>query len=155
MNQTLETLNHRWGRVKDFINYTQPKDFWIDVNTYLRKLTKNLLEKIMDEELVEYMQTKTYQRSHNRLDYRNGCYYRNLDTTLGPLERLAVPRSRQGLFKTAVFERYQRRQQTVNDVICQAFLRGISTREVSDVLKPVLGINVSASAVSRIVCVER
>lgn len=150
MYQTLETLNHRWGRVKDFINYTQPKNFWIDVNTYLRGLTKNLLEKIMDEELVEYMQTKTYQRTNNRMDYRNGYYYRDLDTTLGPLERLAVPRSRQGLFKTTVFERYQRRQRTVNDVICQAFLRGISTREVSGVLKPILGINVSASAVSRI-----
>jgi len=150
MYQTYDTLKHRWARVKDFINYTQPKDFWIDVNTYLRGLTKNLLEKIMDEELVEYMQTETYQRTHNRLDYRNGYYYRNLDTTLGPIERMAVPRSRQGLFKTTIFERYQRRQQTVNDVICQSFLRGISTREVSGVLKPILGINVSASAVSRI-----
>ena len=46
MNNLLQTLNHRWGRVKDFINYTQPKDFWIDVNTYLRKLTKNFIEDI-------------------------------------------------------------------------------------------------------------
>ena len=150
MNHTLETLNHRWGRVKDFINYTQPKDFWVDVNTHVRGLVKTLFEKIMDEELVEYTQTENYQRTDNRLDYRNGYYYRNLDTTLGPIEQLAVPRSRQGLFKTTVFERYQRRQQTVNNVICNAFLRGISTREVSDVLKPILGINVSASAVSRI-----
>ncbi|MBF0385096.1 MAG: IS256 family transposase [Candidatus Omnitrophica bacterium] len=150
MYQTLDTLNHRWGRVKDFINYTQPKDFWVDVNTHVRGLVKTLFERIMDEELVEYMQTETYQRTNDRLDYRNGYYYRNLDTTLGPIERLAVPRSRQGLFKTTVFERYQRRQQAVNDVICQTFLHGISTRDVSGVLKPFLGINFSASAVSRI-----
>lgn len=150
MYQTLDTLKHRWGRVKDFINYTQPKDLWVDLNHHLRRMTKTLLEKIMDEELVEYMQTESYQRTDNRLDYRNGHYRRNLDTTLGPIEQLAVPRTRQGLFKTTVFEHYQRRQQTVNDVVCQAFLRGISTREVSNVLKPVFGVDISASAVSRI-----
>jgi len=148
---TLETLKHRWGRVKDFINYTEPKDFWIDVNAYLRKLTKNFIEDTMEEELVQYMQTQPYQRAKdNRLDYRNGHYHRNLDTTLGPVEKIAVPRSRTGLFKTTVFGRYQRRQQAVNDVICNAFLRGISTREVAGALKPILGTNISASAVSRI-----
>ena len=150
MNHALETLNHRWGRVKDFVNEIDPKEFWIDVNAYLRKLTKSFIEDTLDEEMVQYQQRKKYQRTEQRLDYRNGHYYRNLDTTLGPINDLAVPRSRQGLFKTTVFERYQRRQQTVNDVICQAFLRGISTRDVSGVLKPILGINFSASAVSRI-----
>ena len=98
MNHTLETLNHRWGRVKEFINYTQPKDFWIDVNAYLRKLTKNFIEDTMEEELIQYMQTQPYQRTDTRVDYRNGHYQRNLDTTLGPIEAIAVPRTRTGLF---------------------------------------------------------
>lgn len=150
MYQTLETLNHRWGRVKDFIKEVDPKDFWIDVNTYLRKLTKNLIEDTLDEEMIQYQQRRRYQRTEQRLDYRNGYYQRDLDTTLGPIENIDVPRSRQGLFKTMVFERYQRRQQAVNDVVCNAFLRGISTREVSGALKPILGTSISASAVSRI-----
>jgi transposase-like protein len=150
VNQTLETLNHRWGRVKDFVNEIDPKDFWIDVNTYLRKLTKNFIEDTLDEEMIQYMQTQPYQRTNNRLDYRNGHYCRDLDTTLGPIESIAVPRSRQGLFRPTVFKRYQRRQQAVNDVICNAFLRGISTREVAGALKPILGTSISASAVSRI-----
>jgi len=147
---TLETLNHRWARVKDFINYTQPKDFWVDINAYLRKLTRNFIEDTMEEELIQYMKTESYQRTDARVDYRNGHYCRNLDTTLGPIENITVPRSRTGLFKTTVFGRYQRRQQAVNDVICNAFLRGISTREVAGALKPILGTNISASAVSRI-----
>jgi len=150
MNHALETLNHRWGRVKEFINYTQPKDFWIDINAYLRKLTKNFIEDTMEEELIQYMQTQPYQRTDTRVDYRNGHYYRDLDTTLGPVEKIAVPRSRQGLFRPTVFNRYQRRQQAVNDVVCNAFLRGISTREVAGALKPILGTNISASGVSRI-----
>ena len=150
MYQTLETLNHRWGRVKDFMNQVDPKDFWVDVNEYLRKMTRKLIEDTLDEEMIEYQQRKSYQRANHRIDYRNGYYYRDLDTTLGPIENIAVPRSRQGLFKTSAFERYQRRQQAVNDVVCNVFLRGISTREVSNALKPILGTTISASAVSRI-----
>ena len=150
MNHTLETLNHRWGRVKDYIKEIDPKEFWIDVNMYLRKLTKSFIEDTLDEEMIQYQQRKKYQRTKPRLDYRNGNYSRNLDTTLGPIENITVPRSRHGLFKTTVFKRYQRRQQAVNTVVCNAFLRGISTRDVAGVLKPILGTNISASAVSRI-----
>lgn len=151
MNNTHNTLNHRWGRVKDFINYTQPKDFWLDVNTYLRKLTKNLIEDTLDEEMIQYMQTQPYQRARqDRLDYRNGHYSRNLATTFGYVEHIKVPRSRRGLFRPSVFARYQRRQQTVDELVCNVFLRGISTRDVAGALKPVLGTTISASAVSRI-----
>ena len=150
MNQTLETLDHRWSRVKDLFNELNPKDFWIDVNMHLRKLTKKLIEDTLDEEMIQYQQCERYQRAKERVDYRNGHYYRDLDTTLGPVENIAVPRSRHGLFKTTVFDRYQRRQETVNTVICNAFLRGISTREVAGALKPILNTRISASAVSRI-----
>ena len=152
MYQTYNTLRHRWARVKDFINYTQPAEFWADANIYLRKLTKNLIEDTLDEEMIQYMQTQPYQRTEKskRLDYRNGHYYRNLDTTLGPVEHIAVPRSRQGLFRTSVFERYQRRQEAVNTAVCNVFLRGISTRDVAEALKPLLNTTLSASAVSRI-----
>ena len=151
MNNSLETLNHRWGRVKEFIHYTQPKDFWVDANLYLRRLTKGFIEDVMQEELVQHMQTQPYQRTSSpRIDCRNGYYYRNLDTTIGSIENIAVPRSRHGLFKPTVFERYARRQEAVNQIICNTFLRGISTRDVAGALRPALGFDFSASAVSRI-----
>jgi len=48
----LQTLNHRWGRVKEFVNAVDPKDFWIDINAYLRKLTKGFIEDTLDEEMI-------------------------------------------------------------------------------------------------------
>lgn len=151
MNNSLETLNHRWGRVKEFIHYTQPKDFWVDVNAYLRKLTKSFIEDTMEEELIQYMQTQPYQRTLSpRTDYRNGYYQRSLDTSLGSIKGIAVPRSRSGLYKPSVFGRYQRRQDAVNRIVYNVFLRGVSTRDVAGALKPVLGFDLSASAVSRI-----
>src|SRR6202007_1705489 len=46
--------------------------------------------------------------------------------------------------------RYQRRQAAVNELIRQAFLRGVSTRQVGAVLEPVLGESYSAQTVSNI-----
>lgn len=150
MSPTLDTVLHRWGRVKDFMNQIEPKEFWVDVNVCLRNLTKNLIEDTLDEEMISYQNRKRYERAADRTDYRNGHYKRDLDTTFGVVEQIKVPRSRQGQFKPTVFDRYQRRQQAVNDVICNVFLRGISTRDVAGALKPILGTNISASAVSRI-----
>jgi len=146
------SLRRRWARVNDFFQCTQEENFWVDINLHLRRLVKGIIEVSLDEEMIQYMQTQPYQRTNksNRLDYRNGYYCRNLDTTLGPVERITVPRSRRGLFRPSVFERYQRRQQSVNDVVCNVFLRGISTRDVAGALKPLLNTTLSASAVSRI-----
>ncbi len=148
---TEHSLRRRWARVNEFFQSTQEKDFWGDINQYLRRLVKGVIEVSLDEEMIHYMQTQPYQRAgNNRLDYRNGCYYRNLDTTFGPLEHITVPRSRRGLFRPSVFKRYQRRQETVNDVVCNVFLRGISTRDVAGALKPLINTSLSASTVSRI-----
>ena len=145
------SLRRRWARVNDFFQSSQEKNFWGDINQHLRRLVKDIIEVSLDEEMIHYTQRQPYQRAgENLLDYRNGYYYRNLDTTLGPLERIAVPRSRQGLFRPSVFERYQRRQEAVNDVVCNVFLRGISTRDVAGALKPLLNTTISASTVSRI-----
>jgi putative transposase len=104
----------------------------------------------MDEEITDYTQSKRYQRTENRLDYRNGYYYRNLDTELGPIDNLRVPRSRLGLFRTKVFDYYQRRQEAVNSAIQNVFLSGVSTRDVSCAIKPLLETTFSSSCVSRI-----
>jgi len=149
---TEHSLRRRWARVNEFFQCTQEKNFWVDINQYLRRMVKGVIEVSLDEEMVQYMQTQPYQRTDksNRLDYRNGYYYRNLDTTLGPVERINVPRSRRGLFRPSVFQRYQRRQEAVNTAVCNVFLRGISTRNVAEALKPLLHTTLSASTVSTI-----
>ena len=149
---TEHSLRRRWSRVNEFFQCTQEENFWVDINQYLRRLVKGVIEVSLDEEMIQYMQTQPYQRTDksNRLDYRNGYYCRSLDTTFGPVEQIAIPRSRRGLFRPSVFQRYQRRQEAVNDAVCNVFLRGISTRDVAEALKPLLNTTISASTVSRI-----
>lgn len=144
------TGNHkrRWQFAKQFFHEVQQNDFWLDVNKFARSMTKAVFEITLEEEMTQYQQRKPYQRSPERVDYRNGYYTRNMDTAFGPIEQIKVPRSRSGLFEPSIFNRYQRRQESVNQSIVNCFLLGVSTRNVKDVLKPLLGVNISASTVS-------
>ncbi len=143
-------LTQRWRRVKEFVESCNEEDFWLKIKQHTRSLLKDTMQICMDEELIEYTQAQKYQRTENRLDYRNGYYFRNLDTELGPIDNLKVPRSRLGLFKTKAFDYYQRRQKQVNLAIQNVFLSGVSTRDVSLAIKPLLETTFSASCVSRI-----
>lgn len=143
-------VSERWRGVKNFINACNKDDFWKNIKMHIRSLLKDTMEICMSEELAGHIGTKRYQRVDNPVDYRNGYYRRDLDTEFGPINNLKVPRARSGLFKTSVFEFYQRRQPQVNEAICNAFLYGISTRDVSGSLKPLLETSFSASCVSNI-----
>jgi putative transposase len=141
-------LNRRWQFAKHFFQETNKADFWLDINKFAKSMTKDFFEITLEEEMIQYQQRNPYQRMPDRLDYRNGHYTRNFDTAFGPIENIKVPRSRTGLFEPSMFKKYQRRQDSVNQSIINCFLLGVSTRNVKDVLKPLLGINISASTVS-------
>jgi transposase-like protein len=49
-----------------------------------------------------------------------------------------------------VLPRYQRRQESVNRLVQEMFLSGVSTRKVREVVEPLLGAGVSAQTVSRV-----
>ena len=143
-------LTQRWRRVKEFVDSCTDANFWLDIKRHTRSLLKDTMELAMLDEITKYTNTQPYQRTDNRLDYRNGYYYRNLDTEFGPMNKLQIPRSRLGLFRTKVFSWYQRRQAAVNQAICNTFLAGVSTIDVSLTLKPLLETTFSASCVSRV-----
>ncbi len=141
-------LKRRWQFAKHFFQETTKADFWLDINKYAKSMTKEFFEISLEEEMTQYMQTEKNQRNAQRLDYRNGHYTRDMDTSFGAVEGIKIPRSRTGLFQPSMFSKYQRRQDAVNQSIINCFLLGVSTRNVKDVLKPLLGVNISASTVS-------
>ena len=145
-----KNISQRWRRVNDFVNSCHEEDFWQNIKIHVRSFLKDAMHFAMDWEMIEYTQRDRYKRTDTWLDYRNGYYYRNLDTELGPINEIRVPRSRSGLFRTRVFKRYRRRQQKVNEAIMNVFLSGVSTRDVSGAVKPLLESSFSASCVSRI-----
>ena len=121
-----------------------------DLTEMARAQLKRLIEKALLAEQDRYLELGYYEHAPlSRHDFRNGFYFRDLVTKLGLLCGLRVPRTRKG-FRSQLLPRYQRREQAVNNLILQAFLRGVSTRQVGQVLEPVLGEAYSAQTVSNI-----
>ena len=75
----------------------------------MRLAIRHTMISVLEEEVENFIQAALYQRTPERRDYRNGHYERDLVTTVGEIEDLPVPRTRDG-FRTQLFERYQRRQ---------------------------------------------
>ena len=81
---------------------------------------------------------------------RNGFFMRNLDTTLGKLENLKVPRDREGKFKTKLIEPYKRRYLSFEDLILGMFASRMSARSVAQALESIFELKYSLSTVSQI-----
>ena len=121
-----------------------------DLAEWARCQVKQILEQALEAERDRYLNLGHYEHSPQpRLDYRNGYYLRDFATQLGLLRYLRIPRTRRG-FRSQILPRYRRRQEGVNALIRAVFLRGVSTREVGEVLGPVLGEAYSAQTISNI-----
>jgi putative transposase len=108
------------------------------------------LEEAMRIECDHHLGFSRYERGIGREDSRNGYYERDLESVFGLMEDLRIPRTRNNTFQTQLITKYKRRQRQVENVIREMYLRGVSTRRVGEVLTPLLGIEPSASTVSRI-----
>jgi putative transposase len=133
------------------LSWEERKEFFEEeLGEHVRSEVKRLLEEALEAERTDWLGLGRYVRDEaGRQDYRNGYYRRDLGTRLGLLRRLRVPRTRHGC-RSQLLRRYQRRQESVHELGREAFLRGISTRQVGEVLEPVLGESYSAQTVSRL-----
>ena len=62
----------------------------------LRDAVRAALITVLEEEVTAVIGSKTYERTQGRRDYRNGSYNRDLETTVGLIQDLPIPRTRQG-----------------------------------------------------------
>jgi putative transposase len=124
--------------------------FWGDLYGKTRLAWQGFWEEESRRERDRYVATESYERAgEKRRGYRNGFYVRDFVTRLGTL-RLRIARARDRSFRPPGLERFQRRAEDVLMLIREAFLRGISTRQVGRVVGIVTGEVVSAQTVSKV-----
>src|SRR5215210_2323983 len=101
--------------------------------------------------MTEHLEAGYRELTPTRRGERNGHYTRNLVTPAGKkIERLEVPRDREGEFVTDVFERYKRMTGDVEEAILEMYLSGISVRKVTGITDTLSKVRVGNDAVSRI-----
>lgn len=119
-----------------------------DDSEAMKSLITMFLNKVMQEEACVQIGARPYERSEERLDYRNGSKPRQLTTRFGKIT-LSKPQLRHGEFETCVVDRYGRVEKALVNAVVEAYFQGVSTRNVREVVS-CLGVeDLSRSSVSR------
>jgi len=119
------------------------------LNDVLKSTIVVFLNKYMETERDQFMNNTSYERTDNRMDYRNGHYERDLILNIGKVS-LKVPRTRSGEFSTQIFEKYSRSDKAFLLSMMEMVVNGVSTRKVSKVVEQLCGEKVSKSMVSEL-----
>ena len=116
----------------------------------VRRALQRMLQELIEAEATTAIGAAPYQRSPERTTHRNGHRERTLSSTAGDLE-LQIPKLRSGSFFPSLLERRRRIDRALFAVIMEAYVHGVSTRAVDDLVKA-LGADsgISKSEVSRI-----
>src|SRR3954471_3094592 len=116
---------------------------------FLRESPRWVVQQLMEAEVSELVGAGRGERApEERLTQRNGYRSRCWQTRAGELE-LAIPKLRRGSYFPSFLEPRKRSEQALVSVVQEAYVAGVSTRKVDQVVES-LGLRVSKSEVSRI-----
>lgn len=102
---------------------------------FLREGVRLLAQLVMEGEVTEQVGAAKYQRTAERKTQRNGYRGpRDWDTRVGAVE-LAIPKLRQGGYFPSFIEPRRRVEKALLAVAQQAYIEGVSTRRVDDLLQ--------------------
>jgi transposase-like protein len=116
----------------------------------IRRTLQRMLQELIEAEATNTIHAAPYQRTDQRTTHRNGHRDRLLTSAAGDVE-LHIPKLRAGSFFPSLLERRRRIDRALFAVIMEAYVHGVSTRSVDDLVKA-LGADsgISKSEVSRI-----
>ena len=115
----------------------------------LREGVRVLAQALMETEVSGQIGAAPYERSSTRTAYRNGYRTRTWDTRVGTIE-LKIPKVTAGTYFPSLLEPRRRAEKALQAVIVEAYVKGISTRKVDDLVRALGMDGISKSEVSRI-----
>ena len=128
-----------------------------ELNELMRVMMKSGLERMLDSEMDVHLGRRSVaaaatlpapakQRSPNR---RNGRSRKRVQGDLGQVT-LSTPRDRNGTFEPQLIAKHQRRLAGFDEKILALYAKGMTTRDIQDIVKDLYGVEVSPTLVSEI-----
>ena len=122
-----------------------------DLNIAFREMYKDVIQVMLENEMTNHIGydkgSKTVKETDNR---RNGYSDKKVRSSFGEL-LLSVPRDREDEFEPVVVEKHSRELSSdIENKIISMYSKGMSTRDISDHIKDIYGMEISAEMVSRI-----
>jgi putative transposase len=120
-----------------------------DDGDFLRSVAESVLQILMEADVEGVVGAARYERSGERATYRNGYRERALDTRLGTLN-LKIPKLRTGSYFPGFLEPRRTVEKALVAVIQEAWIAGVSTRRVDDLVQAMGLSGISKSSVSKL-----
>ena len=118
----------------------------------LREMLGLVYDAAIEAQFDEHVGAAPHERTDARRDVRNGSRTRGLNTRAGSLD-LEIPRARNSNFRPTVIDQFRRSERALISVIQEAFVGGISTRKMQDVLVT-MGVDRLAKSQISALCTE-
>jgi putative transposase len=116
---------------------------------FLRAGMRVFSEAVMELEVTQHIGAERHARTPDRTGQRNGYRERRWDTRVGTID-LQVPRVRDGSYFPALLDPRRRAEWALVAVVQEAYVHGVSTRRVDDLVQALGIIGISKSEVSRL-----
>jgi transposase-like protein len=116
---------------------------------FLRSVAEAVLQILMEADVEGLIGAGRHERSTERLNYRNGYRDRTFETRLGPLS-LRIPKLRQGSYFPPFLEPRRTAEKALVSVIQEAWIGGVSTRRVDELVQAMGLAGISKSQVSKL-----
>jgi transposase-like protein len=116
---------------------------------FLRSAAEAVVQMLMEADVEGLIGAARHERTDERTTYRNGFRDRSLDTRLGTLQ-LRIPKLRQGSYFPPFLEPRKTSEKALVAVIQEAWIGGVSTRRVEDLVQAMGLSGISKSTVSKL-----
>ena len=126
-----------------------------ELNQLMRTMMKAGLERMLDTEMDVHLGRKgdsespaaaAAKRTGNR---RNGRSKKTVQGDLGEV-KLNTPRDREGTFEPQIIEKHQRRIPDFDEKILALYAKGMTTRDIQEIVQDLYGVEISPQLVSEI-----
>ena len=123
----------------------------MDVENFIDSLLQPLMQKLLDTELENHLEYSKYERSKNNTNNRNGyCKSKRVETKYGSIE-VKTPRDRNGEFEPTIIEKRQTKLTGFEDKCILLYAKGMSLRDIENVLKEIYGVNINKDEITRLI----
>ena len=121
-----------------------------DILGALKEMFRDVLQESLEAEMDEALGYGKYDSIEKTNDNsRNGYSKKTVKTELGPVQ-INIPRDRNGDFDPKIVPKHQRSINGIEDKVLGLYATGMTTRDISEQIKELYGVDISAETVSNI-----
>lgn len=133
--------------INSLIEHYHPEDA-ADVQEMLKDLLGDTLQGMLEAEMDEKLGYSKYDyRNKETDDSRNGYSKKTVTSSLGEID-LDIPRDRKGEFEPQAVKKNQTDISNIEDQVLSMYAKGMTTRDISEHLASVYGVDASAEMIS-------